>query len=183
MKEMWKLFKTFLKIGVSIHGGGYVMIGVMEKEVVERLKLIDEDSYMEIISVCQSLPGPLAITSATFVGYKLGKIKGAITCLMGVLIPAFITVVLLATILLKFQYNIYVKHALLGIRAAVPILVLSAVLKFWKKMSKTVHNIVFGLVSLFVLRYFDLNAAILIIFAAVYGIVAYRTFLKKGENK
>ena len=81
---------------------------------------------------------------------------------------------LLATILLEFQYNIYVKHALLGIRAAV--------LKFWKKMSKTVHNIVFGLISLFILRYFDLNTAILIIFVAVYGIVAYRTFFKAGRK-
>lgn len=183
MKEIFKLFLIFLKIGVSMHGGGYVMIGVMERELVEKRKMIKEDEYMEMISVCQSLPGPIAVTSATFVGYRLGKILGAIVCLAGVIIPAFIMVVLIASILLNFQNVIYVKHALLGIRAGVPILVLSAVLKFWKKMNKTIHNILFGVIALIILKVFHLNAAILIIFSAIYGIIAYRTFLKKGDDK
>ncbi|MGL4763076.1 MAG: chromate transporter [Sarcina sp.] len=183
MKEAFKLFLIFLKIGVSIHGGGYVMIGVMERELVEKRKMLDEDSYMEIISVCQSLPGPIAVTSATFVGYRLNKLSGAVACLAGIIIPAFITVLLVASVLLNFQNVVYVKHALRGIRAAVPILVLSAVLKFWKKLDKTIHNIGFGLIALVVLDYFGLNAAILIIFSAIYGIIAYRTFLKKKEGK
>ncbi|WP_297522049.1 chromate transporter [uncultured Clostridium sp.] len=183
MKKAFKLFLIFLKIGVSIHGGGYVMIGVMERELVEKRKMIDEDSYMEIIAVCQSLPGPIAVTSATFVGYRLNKLVGAIVCLAGIIIPAFITVILVASVLLNFHNVVYVKHALLGIRAAVPILVLSAVLKFWKKLDKTIHNIAFGLIALIALDYFGLNAAILIVFSAIYGIVAYRTFLKKKEGK
>lgn len=181
MKDILKLFLTFLKIGISIHGGGYVMIGVMEKEIVERLKLMDEDSYMEIIGVCQSLPGPIAVTSATFVGYRINKFAGAVVSLLGTLIPAFITIIIIAGVLLDFSHISYVQHALVGIRAAVPILVISAVIKFWKKMDKSYYNIGIAIISLIVLVFFKFNAALLIIIAAIIGIIAYRTVLKEGK--
>lgn len=181
MKKTFSLFITFLKIGFSIHGGGYVMVGVMEKEIVEKLKLIDEDSYMEIIGVCQSLPGPLAITSSAFVGYRLNKFAGAMACLFGTLIPAFLTVVLIATVLLNFSKIIYVQHALMGIRAAVPILVISAAIKFWQKMNKSYYNIGIAVIAFCVLVFLHLNAALVIVVAAILGMIVYRTVLK-GEK-
>ncbi|MGL4992490.1 MAG: chromate transporter [Sarcina sp.] len=185
MKRTLHLLLTFLKVGVSIHGGGYVLIGVMQREIVEKQQLMDEEEYMEIIAVCQSLPGPLAVTAPTFVGFVLGEgIIGALVCLFGILIPAFIAITLIAAVFTNFGNIIYVKHALLGIRAAVPVLILLALVNFWKKLNKTAHNFLFAAVALFCLEYFKLNAAILIVFSAIYGIVLNRILArKKGGDK
>ncbi|MGV3025469.1 chromate transporter [Clostridium thermobutyricum] len=183
MKEILKLFFTFLKIGATTYGGGYAMIGIMEKEIVDKKKYLDLESYLDILTVCQSLPGPLAITSTAFIGYKINKFVGAIVSLLGTLIPSFIIIFLVATVFTKFESNIFVQHALQGIKAVVPVLVFIAVIKFWKRLDKNVHNIVFALVVLFALEFLKINPALIIIFSAIYGILVYGIKDRKGGVK
>lgn len=183
MKEIISLFLTFLKIGATTYGGGYAMIGIMENELILKKEYIDLESYMDIITVCQSLPGPLAITSTAFIGYRLKKFGGAIASLLGMLLPSFIIIFLVATIFMRFESNIYVQHALKGIKAVVPVLVFIAVIKFWKRLNKTVHNILFAIIMFIALEYFKINPAIIIIFSAIYGIVVYGIKDKKGGEK
>lgn len=183
MKELIQLFLTFLKIGATTYGGGYAMIGIMENEIIIKKEFLDIESYMDIITVCQSLPGPLAITSTAFIGYRLKKFPGAIACLLGMLIPSFIIIFLVATIFMKFESNIYVEHALKGIKAVVPVLVFIAVIKFWRRLNKNVHNILFAIIMFVALEYFKVNPALIIIFSAIYGIVVYGVSGKKdGEE-
>lgn len=183
MRKSLKLFLTFLKIGATTYGGGYAMIGIMEKEIVEKKQYLDLESYMDIITVCQSLPGPLAITSTAFIGYKLNKFFGALACLFGTLIPAFIIIFLVATIFTKFESNILVQHALEGIKAVVPVLVFIAIIKFWKRLNKNIHTITFAICIFIALEYFKINPAIVIIFSAIYGIIIYGLKDKKAGEK
>lgn len=181
--EILKLFLTFLKIGTTTYGGGYAMIGIMEKEIVEKKQYLDSESYMDIITICQSLPGPLAITSTAFIGYRLNKFLGAVACLFGTLIPSFFIIFLVATVFTKFESLAIVQHALEGIKAVVPVLVLIAVIKFWKRLNKNIHNIVFAIVVLFALEYLKINPALIIIFSAIYGLIVYGMIDKKGGAK
>lgn len=182
MSKTLELFLIFLKIGATTHGGGYAMVGIMQKELVERREMIDDDSFMETISVCQSLPGPLAVTSSSFVGYRLNGFAGALACFLGATIPSFIIILLIATILTNFSKETVVKHALSGIEAAVPVIVLIAVKNFWKKLNKTVHNIIYALIAFIALEFFKINPAIVIIFSAIYGIVVYRSIIKERKE-
>ncbi|MGL5616493.1 MAG: chromate transporter [Sarcina sp.] len=181
--ELFKIFLTFLKIGTTTYGGGYAMIAIMEKEIVEKKQYLDLESYMDIITICQSLPGPLAITSTAFIGYRTNKFWGAIVSLLGTLLPSFFIIFLVATILTKFESLPIVSHALDGIKAVVPVLVLIAVLRFWKRLNKTIHNIIFAIIALIALEYFKVNPALIIIFSAIYGLILYGIKDKRGDIK
>ena len=152
MKKYLHLFWTYLKISATTHGGGYAMVGIMERELVETQKMMSGEDYMETVGICQTFPGPLAITSSGFIGYRLAGIGGAISCLLGVLLPSFVIIFIISTILLTFDQNPYVKAAITGIDGVVPMLILLAVVKFAAKLKKNVHNIIVAIIALIALE-------------------------------
>ncbi len=101
MKKLLHLFFVYLKISATTHGGGYAMVGIMERELVEIEKLLSDEEYIEIISMCQAFPGPIAITSTSFVGYKLYGLSGALSALLGVLLPSAIVIFIISSLLLN----------------------------------------------------------------------------------
>ncbi|MGL4450800.1 MAG: chromate transporter [Sarcina sp.] len=181
MKNIWNLFFSFFRVALVTHGGGYAMVGVIEDDLVNKQKLLSEDEFFETISVCQSFPGPLAITSSLFVGYKVGKLPGAIASFIGALLPPFVFIFILSTCFMSFEHNIYVKYILKGIDATVPMLMLLAVVNFGKKMKKTPHNIIVALIALIALSVFKINPAFIVIISAIYGIIVFG-FLKKEDK-
>lgn len=181
MKKIFNLFLSFFRVALVTHGGGYAMVGVIEDDLVSKQKLISEDEFVETISLCQSFPGPLAVTSSLFVGYKIGKLPGAIAALLGALLPPFVFVFILSTCFISFQENIYVKYILKGIDATVPMLMLLAVVNFGKKMKKSTHNIIISLIALIALSVFKINPAFIVIASAIYGIIVYRFILKEEK--
>ncbi|MGL5617108.1 MAG: chromate transporter [Sarcina sp.] len=181
MKKIFNLFFSFFRVALITHGGGYAMVGVIQEDIVNKQKLMSEDDFIETISVCQSFPGPLAVTSSFFVGYRLGSLPGAIAALIGALLPPFIFIFLLSTCFMSFKDNIYVKYILKGIDATVPMLILLAVVNFGKKMPKTLHNIIIAIVALIGLEFFHINPALIVIISAIYGIIVFR-FIKKEGN-
>ena len=174
MRKYLHLFWTYLKISATTHGGGYAMVGIMERELVENEKLISDEEYIEIISMCQAFPGPIAITSTAFVGYKLYGLSGAISALLGVLLPSAIVILIISSLLVEYHTNPYVEAAISGIDAVVPMLILLAVIKFGAKLKKNAHNIILAIIAIVALEFFNLNPAILIVAYAIYGLIVFR---------
>ena len=121
-----ELFMTFFKIGLFTFGGGYAMISQIKEAVVEKKKWLSDDELMEIITIAESTPGPIAINLATFVGYKRKGVKGSIAATLGVILPSFIILYIISLFLDSFMENKYVAYAFSGIKCAVAFLILKA---------------------------------------------------------
>ena len=103
LKDLWKIFAAFFKIGAFTFGGGLAMIPLIQKEAVEKQKWITDDDILEIIAIAESTPGPIAINSATFVGYRAAGILGSACATLGVVLPSFVLILLLSFVLRQFQ--------------------------------------------------------------------------------
>ena len=102
-KRIWPLFWTFFKIGAFTFGGGYAMIPLIQKETVENHKWITDDDILEIVAIAESTPGPVAINSATFVGYRTAGFFGAMFCTLGVVLPSFLIISVISMVLDRFE--------------------------------------------------------------------------------
>ena len=122
------LFSTFFKIGMFTFGGGYAMISLMQKEVVDNKKWISEEDMSDMIVISESTPGPISVNVATFVGYKVAGVLGSFAATLGLIVPSFLIIVLLAQVLDKLQGNEIFQNAFFGIRAAVIALILKTFL-------------------------------------------------------
>lgn len=116
------LFFTFLKIGVGTIGGGYAMLPLIEREVVDRGWLTKED-FLDLFAVAQSLPGIFAVNISIFVGYKLKKSLGSVVCALGTIMPSFIIILIIATFFIQVQDNVWVERIFKGLRPAVVALI------------------------------------------------------------
>lgn len=186
LKTVLTLFLTFLKIGAFTFGGGYAMIPFIEKEIVEKHKWLTSEDILDIIAISESTPGPIAINSATFVGYKIGGFFGAFACTFGVVLPSFLIISLISVVLAKFSGNTYVQYAFRGIRAGVLALVIKALVSMYKKCPKSLFSyIVMGaafVLSAVVSQFFEINTLFILIGCAVAGLV-YSLLAKRRVNK
>ena len=170
-KRLWELFVTFFKIGGFTFGGGYAMIPLIQKETVENKKWITDDDILEIIAIAESTPGPIAINSATFVGYRTCGVLGAVCATLGVVLPSFVIILLISFVLEQFQELKAVQYAFNGIRAGVLALLFKALWGMYKKSPKGwAAYVVMG--AAFVLTAFlKINVLFVIIFCGVFGLV------------
>lgn len=128
-----ELFWSFFKIGLFTFGGGYAMIPLLQAELVERKKWLDDDEIMDYYSIGQCTPGIIAVNVSTFTGYKLCGVRGAVVSTLGMVTPSLIIITILANIINLFFDNPYVVHAFTGIRIVVIALMLDVVLNMWRK--------------------------------------------------
>lgn len=167
-KLMLELFMTFFKISPITFGGGFAMIPIMEEELVNKKKWIGKEEIVDIFAVCQSVPGAIAVNSATFVGYQIGGIPGALVSLLGIVIPTFVIIIILGALLASFQHNIHVQAALQGIRPVVVALIASAAFKMSKvSLVDKVCVSLFAVCVLALMLFKSLNL-ILVIFAGAF---------------
>ena len=136
MPILIELFLTFAKIGLFTFGGGYAMLSIIENICVEQKNWITHDEMMNITVIAESTPGPIAINCATYVGYKKGKLTGAILATLGVVIPSFVIIFVISMFLEGFLEITWIAHAFQGIKIAVGILILDAAIKMIRKMQK-----------------------------------------------
>lgn len=136
MSVLIELFMTFSKIGLFTFGGGYAMLSIIEDICVEKKNWITHDEMMNITVIAESTPGPIAINCATYVGYKKGKLPGAILATLGVAVPSFVIIFVISMFLEGFLEIAWIAHAFQGIKLAVGILILDAALKMIRKMPK-----------------------------------------------
>ena len=136
MPILLQLFLTFFKIGAFTFGGGYAMLGIITESCVERKKWITHDEMIQITVIAETTPGPVAINCATFVGYKRAGLLGAICATLGVVLPSFCIIYLIALFLNRFLEYTLVANAFRGIKIAVGFLILQAGLKLLKPVGK-----------------------------------------------
>lgn len=118
----WTLFCTFFKIGLFTIGGGYAMLPLIQREVVDR-KWLSKEDFIDLFSIAQSLPGIFAVNISIFVGYKLKKIKGGTICALGTILPSFLIILAIALFFTSIQDNVWVERAFKGLRPAVVALI------------------------------------------------------------
>lgn len=184
MKSDWKLlgqiFLSFFKIGPVTFGGGYAMIPLIEREIVTKRKWVQAKDIADIFAVAESIPGAIAINSATFVGYRIAGIKGAISALLGVLFPTFMIVLAMAIAFLKVRDNPYIIAAFQGIRPAVVALIVFAAVKIGHTaiIDKTTLGTVIVTVS--ILIFMHAHPVFIILSGALAGIVLVKIKEKLG---
>ena len=172
VKLMSEIFRVFFKISPITFGGGFAMIPIMEDEIVNKKKWLSKENLVDVFAVSQSLPGAIAVNSATFVGYQIGGISGALSALLGIVIPTFGIIIVLGALLGSFQHNIHVVAALQGIRPVVVALIASAAFKMGKVsiVDKTCVAIC-AVCVLALLMFKSLNLILVIFLGALLGIM------------
>lgn len=181
-----ELFLTFLKIGLFTFGGGYAMIANIREVVVEKKKWLTEDELLQVITIAESTPGPIAINMATYVGYKKKGVLGSACATLGVIVPSLAIIYTISLFLDAFMSNQFVTYAFTGIKCAVAFLILRAGMNMFAKLDKkalpmTVFSIV--LVGLLLLELFSMNfsSIVLILIGGIIGIIAYAIPKKKED--
>lgn len=157
-KTVLILFLTMAKIGLFTFGGGYAMIAIIERELVEKKKWIDKKEYLDVIAIAESSPGPIAVNTATFVGYKIGGFFGSLFATIGVVLPSFTIILIISFFYEQFVALEYVGYAFKGIQACVAFLILSAGVKMSKALEKTPFNIIMVVLTVASLLTLDLLA-------------------------
>lgn len=173
------LFKTFFKIGLFTFGGGYAMISLIQKEVVDKKKWITSKEMSDIITIGESTPGPIAVNVATFVGYKTNKVIGACCATLGVILPSFLIIFLLFNVLQLLQDNVIFQNAFLGIRACVVALIIKALWSMYKECPKNLFSSLLIILSLLLVTFIDLNTIYVIILCGIVGYLYFNIIDRK----
>ena len=161
----WDLFCTFAKVGVMTFGGGYAMLPILQREVVDKKGWATEEELMDYFAIGQCTPGIIAVNTATFIGQKLKGIAGGIFATLGVVFPSLIIIMLLAGVIEAFSHLVWVQHAFGGIRICVCILILNAVVKLFKKA--VIDKVTLGIFLVIALgSYFTPISPVLFVLAA-----------------
>ncbi len=185
-KSFYSIFKTFFKVGTLLLGGGYVILPLLTSELVDKKKWITSDELCEYYALGASLPGIIAANTAIFTGRKLLGTKGAIAAITGIITPAFLAIVLLASILSEIVEKPAVQHIFWGVGIGVITLLFLAVKEMWTKCVKDKFTLIIYFICLGLALWGKIPLSLIIIFALVTGIV-YQRFedkrnLKKSEN-
>ena len=165
MRELWKLFKIFFKVGLFTFGGGYAMLPLLKAEVVDKRKYLSEEELLDLYSIGQCTPGIIAVNVATFIGYNQAKIKGAIAATLGMIVPSVVIITLIASVLKNFMDNRYVVYAFYGIRICVVALILNIIYDLSKKNLRSVYNVVIFLGAIGLMVGADISAVLLVVLA------------------
>ncbi len=136
-----QIFLTMLKIGAFTFGGGYAMIALLENEFVTKKKWIEKDEFLDMVAISESTPGPVAINSATYLGYKVGGVLGSVFGTLGVVLPSFSIIYLISLFFDQFLTLTYVGYAFRGIQVCVIYLIFTAGLKLMRELKKSAFNI------------------------------------------
>lgn len=186
MRKCLRLFFVMLKIGLFTFGGGYAMIALLENEFVSKLKWINEEEFTDMVAISESTPGPIAINSATYIGYKIGSILGSFICTVAICIPSFVIIYIISLFFNAFMEIQWIAAAFKGIQVCVVYLILSAGIRMLIKMKKTAFNIIIIAVTsvcmiLFSIFAVDFSSVLYILISGIIGLLFYT--IKRMQDK
>lgn len=176
MNLILKLYLVFLKIGAVSFGGGYAMIPFIQREIIYNYKWIDINQFMDIIGISQMTPGPIAINSATFVGFKVSGILGSLAATLGVVTMSFILVSIASKAMEKFKKSKVLKGALLAMRPVLIALIIQAFFDLAKDAYVDIKSIIITIIIGILLFSKKVHPIISIILSAILGIIIYSNF-------
>lgn len=182
MKNLWTLYLTFFRIGGLTFGGGYAMLPMLQKELVENHGWVTEEELMDYYAIGQCTPGVIAVNTATFVGYRLQKLSGALVATAGVVSPALVIITVIAAFIQNFAELAVVQHAFAGIRVAVCALVLQAVIKLWKSGVKNAVGAVICVLAFLLTAVLGISPVWTVLAAGIFGLIRDLPKWKSGKK-
>ena len=182
-KTYFQLFKTFLEIGAFTIGGGYAMLSMVEKAVVQKKRWMNYEEFWNMIAVVQAIPGVFAVNTALYAGHKIKGKKGAICAVLGAIIPSFVMICLIAMFFVEIKDNEVVERIFMGIRPCVVALILAPALKMVKSAKVTWKTAFIPLTAAFLVWWCGVSPVYIIIASALggllFGMYSYHRVLKK----
>lgn len=172
-RKLIDLFMTFLKIGTFTLGGGLAMLPLIQKEFTEKKDWFSEEEIVDVLAICQSLPGIIAINSSIFIGYRMAGIAGAIVSIIAMSIPAFMSIIIVLYFLIFIRGNIYIDKAFVGVRAGVTALILMSAVSLSKSSIKDIFGIIIAASSFVAIAFLDISPIYVILSGAIIGIIYY----------
>lgn len=169
----WKMFLIFFKIGAFTFGGGYAMIPIIQNEIVNKYKWIDEDEFLDALSLTQASPGPVAVNTSIYVGYKLRKIPGALVCTLGTVLPSFIIISIIARFFTQFRGNEIIEKVFMGVRPAIVSLILAAVVKLFKSSIKgdIYRKLIISLLTIVAIVFLEISPIWIVLSGAILSVI------------
>jgi chromate transporter len=171
MSLYWQIFYTFAKIGMFTIGGGYAMLPLIQKEVVDKKKWISSSEFVDLIAISQSVPGVLAVNISIITGYRLKKNLGSIVATFGTILPSFVIILAIALFFRSFQENIYINKMFKAIRPAVVALIAVPVFSTAKVVGINIKTLIIPLASAFLIWYWGVSPIYIVLIAALGGII------------
>ena len=172
MKELFDLFWTFCRIGALTFGGGYAILPLIQKEIVENKKWSTEKEILDYYAVGQCTPGVIAVNTATFIGFKLRGVIGGIVATLGVIFPSIVIILIIASFLQNFANLAIVQSAFAGIRVAVVALIITTVVKLLKSSVKDYLGVIIALATFIISAFFGLSPVYIVIAAGLIGFIS-----------
>ena len=181
------LFLNFFKIGAFTFGGGYAMLSLLENEFVSKRGWLTKDEFLDMLAIAESTPGPIAINSATYIGYKTAGAIGSACATLGVVLPSFIIIYVISLFLDTFLTFTIVANAFRGIQACVVYLIGSVGIKMFKQLEKkplpiTIMSVVLACMIAFSLFAIKFSSIVYILVAGAIGVIAFYTKTSGKEN-
>lgn len=177
-----ELFFTFFKIGAFTFGGGFAMIPIIQREIVENRNWIKDEEFIDAIALAQASPGPVAVNTSIYVGYKIKGIKGAIICTLGTVLPSFFTILIIAMFFYQFRQNDILDKVFMGIRPAVVALIASAVYKLVNKSYFGYDVFIVALITILLIIFTEISPVYLVVMGAVGSVVVNKVRDSKMDN-
>ena len=183
-----EMFLTLFKIGLFTFGGGYAMLALLESELVSKKGWVEKEEFLDMVAIAESTPGPIAINSATYIGYKMGGVLGSVIATTAICIPSFVIIFVISLFLDAFLTFELVGYAFRGIQACVVYLIISAGIKMLKGLKKTpvsiaILSVVTILMVTFSIFAIDFSTIIFIIISGCIGLSAYAIGRIKGKKE
>ena len=171
MKQLLELYRAFIKIGAVTFGGGYAMLPIIQRDIVEKRGWATKEEIADYYAIGQCTPGIIAINTATFVGYKQKGVAGGIVATLGFVTPALFIITIIAALLSNFAHLPIVQNAFAGIRVCVCILILNAVINLWKNSVTDAPSLIIFLAVAALSIFFSTSPAIMVVTAGIAGII------------
>lgn len=173
MGILLELFISFFKIGAFSFGGGYAMLPLIEEEIIQVHKWLTSTEFIDILAVSEMTPGPIAINSATFLGYKVAGVLGSVTATIAVVLPSFIVMSLIIHFIAKFKNTPYVEWIFSGIRPVVLGLIASAAISVGKNAFVDVKSVFIAVFLFYIVSFKKFNPIMAVVVAGILGVVLY----------
>ncbi len=184
MKAIFELFMAFFRIGLFTFGGGYAMLPLIEREVVEKHAWSTNEEILDLYSMSQCTPGVIAVNIATFIGKKLYGVFGSIFATLGVVTPSIIIITVIAAVLGNFADLEIVQHAFAGVRAAVAALIFASCIKLYKSAVKCRTQLLMCVFAFVLVTFFGASPLIIVIASGLFGFFFFDlSWISKGKKE
>lgn len=181
--SLWEIFWVFSKIGLFTFGGGLAMLPLVQKAVTEEKHWMDDDDFLDMLAITNSLPGAFAINAAIYIGYRQRKLIGAVIGALGTILPSFVVILIIAHLLLMGQDVVWLEKFFNGVRPVVVALIIDAAFKLGRKSIKNRLDIVLLIIGTLLVAFTGIHPALIILAGAAIGLIYYRDKTTAKEEK